>query len=70
MEKERGFDELEIQLETAKGGLERATKFTLVGKIHANKTPNRRGFKWVLQSIWSEAELEKVWELGENMYAL
>ncbi|PPS17427.1 hypothetical protein GOBAR_AA03147 [Gossypium barbadense] len=70
MEKERGFDELEIQLETAKGGLERATKFTLVGRIHANKTPNRRGFKWVLQSIWSEAELEKKWAVNRKIQEL
>lgn len=45
MEKERGFGDLEIQLESAKGDLNKATRFTLVGKIHVNKTLNRKGLK-------------------------
>ncbi|MBA0767712.1 hypothetical protein Gotri_016572, partial [Gossypium trilobum] len=54
----------------AKGDLNRATRFTLVGKIHANKTLNRRGLKGFLQSIWSRAEQKEVRELGNNMYTL
>ncbi|MFQ6666822.1 hypothetical protein Gotur_033040 [Gossypium turneri] len=42
---ERGIGDIEIQLEATKGDLNRATRVTLVGKIHVNKTLNRRGLK-------------------------
>ncbi|MBA0740042.1 hypothetical protein Gogos_013265 [Gossypium gossypioides] len=63
---ERGFGDLEIQLEAAKGDLNRATGFTLVGKIHANKTLNRRGLKGFCRASGDFGE----WPIDGNGFLL
>lgn len=51
MERGRGCNELDIQLEAANGDLERAMRFTLVGKIHVIKVLNRRGKRGVAEYL-------------------
>ncbi|KAK5842951.1 hypothetical protein PVK06_005374 [Gossypium arboreum] len=64
------MDELKIKLEVSKGDLEKATQFTLTGKIHASKVFNKRGVQGVKQSMWSSKHLMEVRDLGDNRYGL
>ena len=63
-------EDVEIELEVDRSCVERETQFTLVGKILAKKTLNKRGVMRVLQNTWSTKEVKVIKELGVNLYAI
>ncbi|OMO78315.1 peroxisome biogenesis factor 1 [Corchorus capsularis] len=59
-------EELEIVLESQEEDVREATKFTVIGKILAMKSLNRRGVVGVLQSMWPKKEVIAIREMGDE----
>ena len=61
---------MEIKLEVEREEITRATQYTLVGKILANKMLNKKRVMRVIRNIWTEKEVVAVKELEGNLYGL
>lgn len=62
--------DLEINLESGREEVIRATQFTLIGKILTGRNLNKKGVMGVLKNVWSVQEVVEIREMSGNLYAI
>ncbi|OMO50989.1 reverse transcriptase [Corchorus capsularis] len=61
-------DELIVELEVSREEIQATTEYGLIGKVIVDRILNKRGVMNVLQAIWPIKVLQRVFDLGPNLY--